>query len=74
MIYLHLHFIYNFLFKSIKKTKIPHTSWSDWVGSNVSQKLSSQERMRQEAIYELINTEQIYYTDIDMTIEVFFFF
>ncbi|KAG0211949.1 actin organization and endocytosis protein, partial [Mortierella sp. NVP41] len=35
-------------------------SWSSSVGINVSQSLSEKERKRQEAIHELITTEQVY--------------
>jgi len=46
--------------------KVSSSSWAEFVGPEVSQKLSEHEKQRQESIFELINTEQIYILDLQM--------
>jgi len=46
-------------------------SWSDRVGAQVASQFSPIENRRQEAIFELINTEEIFVLDMQMIANVF---
>ncbi|RKP20821.1 hypothetical protein ROZALSC1DRAFT_21053 [Rozella allomycis CSF55] len=48
------------------------SGWSDFVGSEISESVSKEERKRQEAIFELIATERKYVADLQLIIQVFY--
>lgn len=48
------------------------TSWSSIVGADALSEIPEQERKRQEAIFELIETESTHVRDLQIIVEVFF--
>ncbi|KAK9766343.1 hypothetical protein K7432_004643 [Basidiobolus ranarum] len=46
--------------------------WAQCVGSNYANSVNSEERKRQESIFELISTEQTYLRDLQLVMDVFY--
>jgi len=51
-----------------------HERWKDKVKPEVYEKMNEHERQRQEVIFELYRTEKEYLRDLDVIIDVPFFF
>ena len=58
----------------VSSLQISSTSWAEYVGESVSAGFTPEERKRQEAVFELINTEELYLLDMQMILNVCFLF